>query len=152
MIVESFRGRQIVIGAIAKVYRNISRPDGPWYSIVQRGRVVAHAREVVLADGRCVVREAGRQRVIATGVKNVHAFVVGTLTAEFPRGPFAAARYNPKRAPTFEVAIGDAWAPLHRAAFVVLRPSGLWVTGAAQPAASPGTAPRPQKAAAKRSP
>jgi hypothetical protein len=46
----------------------------------QRGRVIAHAAAVRLADVRFRVSEAGRQRVLREQRKNVHAGVVGELT------------------------------------------------------------------------
>jgi hypothetical protein len=97
------------------VYRNVGatyRDDPePTYSIRQRGRVVAHASAVMLAHARFIVDERGRQRVLRTGHKNVHAFVVGMLVADgqygirpedFPNASLAAgARYNPHEFESF---------------------------------------------------
>lgn len=47
----------------------------------QKGRVVAHADAVDLKDCTFKVSEAGRQRVVRTKQKNVHAGVVGELMA-----------------------------------------------------------------------
>ena len=63
------------------VYFNLHRKC---YSIkslsgVNKGRVVAHAEKVLLRDATFKVSEAGRQRVLRTKRKNVHAGVVGTL-------------------------------------------------------------------------
>lgn len=49
------------------------------YSIMQGGVVRASARQVLLADVQFVVRESGRQRMIAEQRKNVHAYAVGRL-------------------------------------------------------------------------
>lgn len=46
-----------------------------------KGRVIAHAEKVYLSDVEFKVNEAGRQRVLKTGHKNVHAGVVGELRA-----------------------------------------------------------------------
>lgn len=46
-----------------------------------KGRVIAHADKVLLRDVTFKVSEAGRQRVIREGRKNVHAGAVGTLEA-----------------------------------------------------------------------
>lgn len=46
-----------------------------------KGRVVAHADRVILKDVQFRVSEAGRQRVIREGRKNVHAGVVGRLSS-----------------------------------------------------------------------
>lgn len=63
-----------------KVFRNLTKGC---YSIQARGpkgfRTVAHADTVELADVTFKVSEAGRQRVLSTGKKQVHAFVCGTL-------------------------------------------------------------------------
>ena len=45
----------------------------------ENGRVLAHATSVAIADATTKVSEAGRQRVIKEGSKNVHAGVVGEL-------------------------------------------------------------------------
>ena len=41
------------------------------------GKVVAHAESVAIGLPEFVVRQAGRERVLKEGKKNVHAFVVG---------------------------------------------------------------------------
>ena len=46
---------------------------------LERGYVLAHASNVELVDCTFKVSEAGRQRVIREGCKNVHAGIVGTL-------------------------------------------------------------------------
>jgi hypothetical protein len=46
---------------------------------LENGYVLAHASNVELADCTFKVSEAGRQRVIREGCKNVHAGIVGTL-------------------------------------------------------------------------
>jgi len=43
------------------------------------GKVIRHANSVVINSPKFVVRQAGRERVLKEGVKNVHAFVVGSL-------------------------------------------------------------------------
>ena len=64
------------------VYFNIRRRvfsvkalDGP-----SRGRVIGHHTYVPLLDVCFRVSQAGRARVLETGQKNVHAFVVGTMS------------------------------------------------------------------------
>lgn len=49
------------------------------WSIRHKGRVIRHATYVHLQDVRFVVSEAGRQRVLREGRKNVHAFARGEL-------------------------------------------------------------------------
>ena len=50
------------------------------YNIMQ-GSYVVSAREVELADVEFQVRESGRQRMLRTGRKTVHAYAVGTLVS-----------------------------------------------------------------------
>jgi len=57
-----------------QVYYNIRRGD---YSVRQDGRVIDHVDSIVLHDVRFNVAPAGRDKVRATGVKNVHATVTG---------------------------------------------------------------------------
>lgn len=44
-----------------------------------KGRVVAHCHDIVLKDVSFLVDNAGRQRVLRSRRKNVHAFVRGTI-------------------------------------------------------------------------
>lgn len=131
--VESYRKREVRSGEPTWVYRNLMRSDGPWYSLMQRGVVVGHAREVALISCTFRVRQAGRRRVIATGVKNVHAFVVGVLYPWMPTwadfGEELTARYDPRTCYSFERAEPDtgAWLPLHGARATYLGPAGLRV-------------------------
>ena len=59
-----------------QVYYNIRRGD---YSVRQSGRVIDHVDSIILRDVRFNVAPAGRDKVRATGVKNVHATVSGYL-------------------------------------------------------------------------
>jgi len=59
-----------------QVYYNIPRGD---YSVRQSGRVIDHVDFIVLRDVRFNVAAAGRDKVRATGVKNVHATVTGYI-------------------------------------------------------------------------
>jgi len=46
-----------------------------------KGRVIGHAHTVLIRDASFVVQQAGRERVLREGRKNVHAFVRGNLEA-----------------------------------------------------------------------
>ena len=59
-----------------QVYYNIRRGD---YSVCQSGRVIDHVDSIILRDVRFNVAPAGRDKVRATGVKNVHATVTGYI-------------------------------------------------------------------------
>ena len=61
-----------------QVYYNIRRGD---YSVRQSGRVIDHVDRIVLRDCRFNVAPAGRDKVRATGVKNVHATVSGYIVS-----------------------------------------------------------------------
>lgn len=125
MKITPFRGRKLDPDQDAWVYHNLSRAGGPWYSIAQGGIVVAHAREVGLRDVRFVVREAGRRRVISSGRKNVHAFVIGRVVRGAQYVADTPARYNPREMATFQ-ADGE---PLERCGHAYLGPRGLTVGG-----------------------
>ena len=98
-----------IIGRKVKVYRNLHKDswslmaaDGP-----ERGRVIGYADQVELDAPELRVGEASRQRAVREGVRNVHAFVVGTL---LPNGsiqrPLYRVRYNPFRASCFHTNLG----------------------------------------------
>lgn len=78
--VESYKGRHVNPRRRIEVYRNLTKQDGPWYSVRQDGIVVGHSRGIDLHKCIFHVNEAGRQRVLRTGHKNVHAYVSGMLT------------------------------------------------------------------------
>jgi hypothetical protein len=124
-----FRNRQVSHTAKTWCYRNLHRGG---YSMVQDGVVVAHADDVTLVGVKFVVREAGRQRVLSEGVKNVHAFVVGkvpemVLIDASANITWLKARYNPKRAAHFEVEMDGQWLPMEGASCVILGPTGMTV-------------------------
>lgn len=67
------------------VYRNLHKP-GVTYSIKAlegeyKGRVIGYASELTVVDPLFVVREAGRQQVLQTQRKNVHAGIIGRVGA-----------------------------------------------------------------------
>lgn len=62
---------------------NMSRPGAPVLSIRHRGLVIGHARAVRIDGATFPVQPAGRQRVLDSGVKNVHAFVRGELVTVY---------------------------------------------------------------------
>ena len=49
------------------------------YNIMQSGKLLASARQVHLSGVEFRVRESGRQRMLARGRRNVHAYAVGQL-------------------------------------------------------------------------
>lgn len=91
-----YKGRVIDKTKPVKVYKNLHKD---MYSIQQDNVVVAHAETVFLQDVTFEVSQAGRERVIREGRKNVHAKVVGMLTAPFSGKDKVS--YNPKQRPHF---------------------------------------------------
>lgn len=103
------------------VYRNLHKNC---YSVRQKGKVIAHLPSLFLQDVSFHVQPAGRQRVLDTGKKNVHAYVKGKLYT--PSGAFSInsndrVRYNPFE--TGEFLTQDEsrhWSPIHSAEFLFL--------------------------------
>ena len=76
-----------------QVYYNLHKHC---YSIRQSGRVIGHTDSIVLRDARFNVAPAGRDKVRATGVKNVHATVSGYVVDNpKPAIPEHFVSYNP---------------------------------------------------------
>ena len=106
-----------------KVYYNLRKR---LFSVQQGGKVVAHVHSIDLYDVTFKVSEAGRQRVLATKQKNVHAYVVGR--ALVPGGPARdldfdyRVSYNPYKAGTFVVA--GTTQPVYNAVYAALRNEG----------------------------
>lgn len=75
----------------------------------RKGRVIAYSNFVTLTNASPKVSEAGRQRVLREGRKNVHAGIVGTLVTLGDQGRLdgQAITYNPYKYNTF-VRTGDA--------------------------------------------
>lgn len=119
------------------VYRNLHKPND-WYSLKAtegpfKGKVIGYASMLVIDAAEMRVSEAGRQRVLTTGHKNVHAGIVGEVIGAQnfqPRLPVTLPTdmcwydncleqisYNPYKHPTFVVR--KTGKPVHRADRVV---------------------------------
>ena len=84
-----------------RVYYNLHKHTFSIQHRTSKGwRVRDYADTVRLTDVTFKVSEAGRQRVLREGRKNVHAFVIGTLADTVPDTPHRVT-YNPFKAPTF---------------------------------------------------
>lgn len=91
---EPFKGRKLDVTRHVRVFRNLNR-EGVWYSIMQGGRTVAHARSVALRGCLFKVNIAGARRAVQNGRRNVHAFVAGWLIGRPDKVQEAhRARYN----------------------------------------------------------
>jgi hypothetical protein len=107
------------------VYRNLHKRA---WSVRVGGKVIAHVAYVELTGCVCRVSAAGLARVRATGVRSVHAYVVGELVASgdgAPRRPPGLTRftYNPHRADTFHQGDGT---PVHAADQMRFDADGAW--------------------------
>lgn len=102
---KQFKGREIDFSKPVKVYKNL---NNGMFSVAQGGVVVAHVDAITLKAVSFKVSEVGRQRVIATKQKNVHAYVVGEVVAvneQQPKSigthPPSIIMYNPYKAGYF---------------------------------------------------
>ena len=80
-----------------------------------------HRTEVVIKNAVFKVSEAGRQRVLKEGVKNVHAGVKGEL-GNIPKadmGNLISVTYNPKKYDSFVTV--DGYRPLQGADMVIMK-------------------------------
>ena len=110
-----------------QVYYNIRRGD---YSVRQSGRVIDHVDSIVLRDVRFNVAPAGRDKVRATGVKNVHATVTGYIlggNAILETIPEDFVSYNPFKYDQFVKITSNGYDgfyadPVHNADYVALLP------------------------------
>lgn len=74
---KTYKNRQIDPSKPVYVYRNLHKKC---WSVKQGGVVVGHTEELALKNCECVVNEKGRQKVLETGIKNVHAYIKGYVT------------------------------------------------------------------------
>lgn len=113
-----------VIGKQARVYYNLHKHC---WSVQVGGIVVAHTDSVLMRGVTGKVSQAGRERVLREGKKNVHAFICGQIEDmgsgnvgdRLERGPqWQPITYNPKRYRTF--VYRDTEAPFYKAAHAYL--------------------------------
>ena len=98
-------------------------------SVQKDRRVVAHVDHAVIEDAEFYVSEAGRQRVLESKQKNVHAKIRGTWrdADSVDVGDCSrAVRYNPYLFSTFVYA--DTEEPIHNAPLVVVDGGRVMVT------------------------
>lgn len=134
-MILGFKGRRPRTGDQVHVYRKINGDELETWSIrATRGKyaglVVGHADEVLLRDVVFRVQEAGRQRVLSTGQKNVHAYAVGRLGEDGDRlgwaDSYTQVSYEPSRSGSFLDHTGE---PIDQAKKVYFGQSGrVWAT------------------------
>ena len=71
---QSYKGRILNLDKPVKVYKNL---HNGLLSVKQNNLVICHVSNIVLDNVSFIVSETGRQKVIQTRQKNVHAFIVG---------------------------------------------------------------------------
>jgi hypothetical protein len=98
-------------------------------SIRQKGVVIRHAKTVLLSGATFRVQQGGRQRVVNTGRKNVHAFVRGHLDfasdQRFPgRHSWERIYYDPFKHTSFVRYNGE---PVHVADEVLITGKDIYI-------------------------
>lgn len=100
------------------------RGDDNVLSVKVPGEKITYLNRIVLRDAEFTVSKAGRKRCLETGVRNVHAWVVGEALEDFPipgkRAKVKKAVYDPWKGDSFVDAI--TLQPVHRASMV-------WMSG-----------------------
>ena len=92
-----------------RVYRNLHKQTYSIQTMTPSGwRVSSHKDSLILKDVTFKVYERGRQLVLKSRHKNVHAYVEGTLIDDACGGQGERISYNPYRASTFTDATGKA--------------------------------------------
>ena len=103
---------------VAKVYFNLHKKVWSIMTKTPKGwRVTGHAARLVLRDVRFVVSQAGRERTVREGRKNVHAFAIGTIVDYEWGCTGRRIRYNHYKYTTF---VDDAEQPVHNVDCAVL--------------------------------
>ena len=122
LVIEFHAGRAVTVGDYVRVHRNLN--NGRWVVTATtgayKGLVVAYADTVALDDVTTKVSAAGQARVAAGGHRDVHAWLLGTLST--PTAEDLDARrvvtYRPHIAPEFIYAdTGDHIATVARVVF-----------------------------------
>lgn len=103
-----------------RVYYNLHRHCLSVQHRTRQGwRVREHTDHITLADVTFTVSQAGRQRVLTEGRKNVHAFVQGTALSFRPHPANGTqVTYNPYRNETFVESATNQ--PVHHAAHATI--------------------------------
>ena len=115
------------IGKKVAVYYNI---NAHLWSVRYRGIVIGHTNALRLDNVTLKISEAGRQRVLREGRKNVHAFAVGTLSAIEDAGVAIGGTpitYNPYKYNSFVTALNHV--PVYGADVAWLVGRGVAIAG-----------------------
>lgn len=74
----NFKDRKLDYNKPVKIYRYLNR-KGYIFSIMQNNKVVAHTDFFVVKNPEFKINKSGKNRVLKTNERNVHAFIVGYL-------------------------------------------------------------------------
>ena len=124
MSIISYKNRQLDMDRPIQVYRNINK-RGVWYSIRQDGKVKAHATSVKLKLAFFKVSQAGRERMLLSGHKNVHAWVEGFIVNRINHSLDTRVSYKPTIMGQF--IIEDTRTPIYFSEFAKLNEHGLFI-------------------------
>lgn len=85
-MITPYKGRELHPKQRISVYKNL---NNGLFSIKdpKSGLVVAHGENFVVVNGEPFVSETGRQRVLDSGVKGVHAWIKGYYGGEADKWP-----------------------------------------------------------------
>lgn len=109
-----------LMGLTVRVYKNL---HNGLFSVQHKGRVIAHVDHLTLVGATFTVQPAGRAKVVATGCKQVHAFVNGEVSYGGCTSYAERVSYNPYKAGTFTTVKGQ---PVTAAATVEISLQGLY--------------------------
>jgi len=106
-----------------KVYYNLHKHC---FSVQHKGIIIAHRDIVCIKNATFTVREAGRQKVLREGRKNVHAYVVGEWV-DACEVVGEAVTYNPYKYSTFVRKLNEI--PIYNALLVRLENRHITASG-----------------------
>ena len=115
---EKFKDRNVEIGQIVEVYRNLNVSNAFSIRCAKTKLVLAHCTNVTLQNTKFVVSEKMRQRVLNDKRRNVHAFIRGELVSYNHAIPtdLKPVYYNPYKTETF--IMSDTKEPVYEAGMV----------------------------------
>lgn len=101
-MIQRYKDRELAEGNTVDVYRNL---HNNLFSIRDRksGLVVAHGEGFKIHDAITKVSEAGRQRVIKEGRRNVHAYITGVYGGELEQEAIDEVYYQPFKQNCFTI-------------------------------------------------
>lgn len=110
---SGFKSREYHVPSVVDVYRNLNTGGLSVRGVEEhRGLVIDHVDCVSLSECVFLVSDSGRKRVIETGVKNVHAYVRGSLQSFEYTALDTEIHYNPFQNASF---VTDKGAPVNHA-------------------------------------